>query len=246
MANPGQSNADQLAFWNDAAEGATRQQHTGIRLGPVSEALVAPLSAVEPPVASTPVPLPTRRSNAPERHQPRLKRERAAEGLIATARTEFLRYGFDGTDANRIARRSSLATTTFYRHFKDKGDIFTVVFRRWVAEERGILRCLLSGDADPTAIVEAWVERQRTHPRFRRSVRRLSHEDLRVRRALADSRLSLLEDLKSWVDAENASDASLAFDMLQFEQLTYAIAEGDFAEMGLDDACARDQVISIV
>jgi hypothetical protein len=77
-------------------------------------------------------------------------------------------------------------------------------------------------------------------------VRRLSQEDLRVRRALAESRLSLLEDLKSWVDAGNASDSSLAFDMLQFEQLTCAIAEGDFAEMGLDDACARDQVASIV
>jgi AcrR family transcriptional regulator len=246
MADPEQSNADQIVFWNRAGEGVARHQHTDIILAPVSEALVALASAVALPVAPPRVPLPALRSDAPARRELRLKRERVAESLIATARTEFLRYGFDGTDVSRIARRSSLATATFYRHFKDKGDIFTVVFRLWIAEERGVFHLLLSGNSSPSAIVNAWVEQQRTLPIFRRSVRRLSHEDPRVRRALADSRLSLLEELRPSIDARQAGDASLAFDILQFEQLTCAIAEGDFAEMGLDDACARDQVTSIV
>jgi hypothetical protein len=155
VADPEHSNADQLAFWNEAGEGVVRQQHTDITLAPVPEGLVALASAIDPPVAPSRVPLPARRSDAPERREARLMRKQVAEGLIATARTEFLHYGFDGTDVNRIARRSSLATTTFYRHFKDKGDIFTVVFRRWVAEERGVLCFLLGGDVDPSAIVEA-------------------------------------------------------------------------------------------
>jgi len=37
-----------------------------------------------------------------------VKRDDTPANLLATARTEFLRYGFDGTDVTRIARRAGV------------------------------------------------------------------------------------------------------------------------------------------
>jgi AcrR family transcriptional regulator len=59
-----------------------------------------------------------------------------SEKLIAAATDEFGRFGYNGTDVSRIARRSGMAPTSFYRCFKDKLDIFLAVHQRWVARER--------------------------------------------------------------------------------------------------------------
>jgi AcrR family transcriptional regulator len=41
-----------------------------------------------------------------------LSNDQAIEKLIATAKQEFGRYGYNWTDVNRIARRSGMAPTT--------------------------------------------------------------------------------------------------------------------------------------
>ena len=73
-----------------------------------------------------------------------MTRDESLEALMTTARSEFLRYGFDGTDVNRIARRSGVAPTTFYRWFKDKTDVFIAVYRRWEARELQSMRRLMA------------------------------------------------------------------------------------------------------
>jgi AcrR family transcriptional regulator len=165
---------------------------------------------------------------------------------MVTARAEFLRYGFDGTDVNRIARRSGMAPTTFYRWFKDKTDVFVAVYRRWEAEEQQAMRRLLARNGATTALVEACIEHHRAHALFRRSLRRLGHEDAKVRQALAASRLERLQALKAWIGDPHPSDADLAVELLLFEGLATLLAEADLGEMGLDDKAARRQLGAIL
>ncbi len=175
-----------------------------------------------------------------------MTRDQSLEALMATARAEFLRYGFDGTDVNRIARRSGLAPTSFYRWFKDKTDVFVAVYRRWENEEQQAMRRLLARGGSLAALVEACVDHHRSHTQFRRSLRRLCHEDARVRQALALSRRERLASLKLWMGEPRVSDADLAVDLLLFEGLALVLAEGDLGEMGLDDKAARRQLGAIL
>ena len=171
-----------------------------------------------------------------------MTRGQSLEALMATARAEFLRYGFDGTDVNRIARRSGMAPTSFYRCFKDKTDAFIAVYRRWEAEEQEAMRGLMARSGSLDSLVEACVDHHRGHNLFRRSLRRLGHEDARVRQALASSRLERLAALKRGIGEPHAGDAELAVDLLLFEALAIVLAEADLGEMGLDDKAARRQL----
>lgn len=175
-----------------------------------------------------------------------MSRDETIETLITTARAEFLRHGFDGTDVNRIARRSGMAPTTFYRLFKDKADIFIAVYRRWEAEEQQAMKRLMAKGGPLAALVEACVDHHRAHALFRRGLRRLAHEEPRVRKALAVSRLERLGQLRLCMGAPYPADADLAVDLLLFEGLAVALAEGDLGDMGLDDAAARRQLGAIL
>ncbi len=159
-----------------------------------------------------------------------------------TARAEFMRYGFDGTDVNRIARRSGLAPTTFYRWFKDKIDVFVAVYRRWEADEQLALQQLLAASGPLSSRVEACIEHHRAGALFRRSLRRLGHEDPRVRQAMAASRVERLNQLKTWMGDLHPGDAELAVELLLFQGLATLLAEADLADMGLDDKAARRQL----
>jgi AcrR family transcriptional regulator len=175
-----------------------------------------------------------------------LTRDESLEALIVTARAEFLRYGFDGTDVNRIARRSGVAPTTFYRWFKDKSDAFIAVYRPWEARELQSMRLLMAREGSTAALTQACIEHHRTHVLFRRSLRRLGHEDPKVRQALAASRLERLKALKAWIGEPCLADADLAVDLLMFESLTTLLAESDLGEMGVDDKAARRQLAAII
>ena len=175
-----------------------------------------------------------------------MTRDQSLDALMTTARAEFLRYGFDGTDVNRIARRSGVAPTTFYRWFKDKTDIFIAVYRRWEAHELQSMRRLMAREGSTAALTEACVDHHRTHTLFRRSLRRLGHEDARMRQALAASRLERLAALKAWIGEPRPADTDLGVDLLLFESLTTLLAESDLGEMGLDDRAARRQLAAII
>jgi AcrR family transcriptional regulator len=67
----------------------------------------------------------------PRRGSPEQTRER----LVAAAAKLFNRVGYHGTDSNRIAREANYSTGTFYKHFKDKREIFLAAYETWVASE---------------------------------------------------------------------------------------------------------------
>jgi AcrR family transcriptional regulator len=178
-------------------------------------------------------------------------RPRAREGkptsekLVAAAAKEFNQRGFDGTDTNRIARRAGFAPQTFYRWFRDKTAVFLAVYRAWEDEERLMLTKLLARKAPATELVEAAIKHHRAYKIFRRSLRSLSLENSTVRKARAESRKRQIEQIKTWVAPSKPSSIEVATILLQMERLADAVAEGEFADLGLEDKAARDALATL-
>lgn len=170
----------------------------------------------------------------------------ARHRVLATAREAFLRHGFDGMSITRTARRSGISTSTFYRCFKNQVDVFAAVYAEWAGEESQALVGLMAQPVPAAELVDTWVGRLRQNIAFRRSIRRLAHEEALVRRAVAQVRLALLRALKAHMGAGAPDDDSLAADLLQFEQLGTSLAEGELADMGLDWSIARQRMASIL
>lgn len=175
-----------------------------------------------------------------------MSNEQTIEKLIATATQEFGRYGYDGTDVNRISRRSGMAPTTFYRCFKDKLDIFLAVYQRWVAREKLLMRVLMTLQAPDDELVETCVSHHRDHLQFRRSLRLLTCQEPRVRRARALSRLEAITEIRVWRGERVADDARMALDLIQLERLADALAEGEMADMGLGETQARADLAGVL
>ena len=174
-----------------------------------------------------------------------MKRDDTAAAILATARTEFLRYGFDGTDVTRMARRAGVSPNTFYRCFKGKVDVFIAVYLTWAAEEHRAFEELIAEPGAAAEIVDAVVSRHRQDVWFRRSLRRLAHEDSFVRSAVAFVRRDLVRTLTEWVGA-TADAAAVAADLLQFEQLAVTLAEAELDDMTIDDSVLRDRMAAVL
>lgn len=172
--------------------------------------------------------------------------EQTIERLMATAAEEFRRYGYGGTDVNRIARRSGMAPTTFYRCFKDKLEIFIAVFKDWAARERLLMRVLLTQPAPDGELVDTCIDHHREHQPFRRSLRQLAYEEPRMRRAIAADRLETMSDIRLWLGQPLADDSRMACDLLHLERLADALAEAELAEMGLPEDQARRDLAALL
>jgi AcrR family transcriptional regulator len=173
-------------------------------------------------------------------------RKGTAEKLLQAAVSEFNEHGFDGTDTNRIARRAGFAPQTFYRWFQDKVEIFIKVYEHWQQEEVAVLRKLLADKATDARLVQACVAHHRAYLLFRRSLRRLSIENPKVRAARARSRLAQIGYLRSMAANRSRDIADLAATLLQFERLSDALAEGEFADMGLDGKAGEEALILLL
>jgi AcrR family transcriptional regulator len=160
--------------------------------------------------------------------------------LVTAAAKEFEEQGFDGTDSNKIARRAGFAPQTFYRWFSDKTDIFVAVYQAWVAEEYERIDSLREQNAADGKLIDAVIAHHRAHHIFRRSLRQLTVEDDRVRKARAASRIEQIERLKARHGAAKRSTADVAIFLFQNERLCDAIADGEFKDLGVEEAAVRD------
>src|SRR6478735_1421559 len=81
-------------------------------------------------------PRPASRVELPEGPRPRRGApEQTRARLIHTAAQMFNSVPYWETDSNQIAKAAGYSTGTFYRHFKDKREIFIAAYREFVAEE---------------------------------------------------------------------------------------------------------------
>jgi AcrR family transcriptional regulator len=160
------------------------------------------------------------------------------EKLIQAAVREFKAHGYSGTDTNRIAARAGFAPQTFYRHFKDKLEIFVAIYRRWEDEEAAVIASLLEKYAGALALADAIVAHHRAYRLFRRSLRQLAVENAVVREARAQSRLRQIENTICL--AGTGTKETVAPMLFQIERLADAIAEGEITDLGLSESIARE------
>jgi AcrR family transcriptional regulator len=158
--------------------------------------------------------------------------------LVTAAMAEFNVRGFGGTDSNRIARRAGFAPQTFYRWFADKTAIFLAAYQAWEAEEMAALAHRGVGTASLDKLARVIVKHHRNYRLFRRSLRLLSVEEPRVRRARAESRQRQVALIQRWLGGKAARDADALLLLLQIERLSDAIAEEELADLGVREAKA--------
>lgn len=163
--------------------------------------------------------------------------------LIAAAAAEFADPGYDATNTNRIARRAGFAPQTFYRHFADKLAIFLEVHAAWVEADFAHA----GAAATYPAMAAALVAHHRADLRFRRSLAQLARSETRVAAARAASRGRQLGELaRHWPGFAALPRAGQLARLLQIERLSDAIAEGEFADLGIAEADALAELAGLL
>lgn len=165
--------------------------------------------------------------------------------LVAAAAKEFNQRGFDGTDTNRIARRAGFAPQTFYRWFRDKTEIFLAAYHVWEEGELAMMAKAFARKVATAGSVGMAIDHYRATKVFRRSLRSLSLENGMVRKARTESRRRQIEQIKFWVAPAKPTSIQVATILLQMERLAEAVAEGEFADLGLEDGAAHEALAEL-
>lgn len=158
------------------------------------------------------------------------------EALLIAAAQEFEAHGYEGTNSNRIAARAGYAPQTFYRHFPDKLAIFLAVYADWT--DAGI--AALPAVDGPDAAAAALIRHHMAARIFRRSLRALTATEPQVADARARARRRQIAALAAAIPRFRATPAPARFAALVvLERLADAVADGEWAQMGLSDAQAH-------
>ncbi len=165
--------------------------------------------------------------------KPPKPRGEARSALVQAARKEFDTVGYDGTNTNAIARRAGYAPQTFYRHFRDKLEIFIAVYDRWTDEEIGVI----ASASTPQEIAAAILAQHRKSKIFRRSLRDLSVRHPEMAKSRASSRHRQIEAIcQRLPNFARRPRVDQVARLLTFERLCDGLVEGDFKRLGVADS----------
>ncbi len=193
---------------------------------------------------------PRRRPARPKRGLPADTRARLVEAAAAV----FNREGYHGTDSNRLARAAGYAPATFYKHFPDKRTILLAAYEDWVTAEWHAVGAALGAPATAAAraerIVAFVLEHHRRWKGLRASLRALVATDAvarRFHRAQRRRQLELLARMRGGRASDEAAarvaDAVMLFTL---ERTLDAVAEGETADLGLDEDVVIAQLRAVV
>ena len=178
----------------------------------------------------------------PRRGAPQATRDR----LIAAAARLFNRVGFYGTDSNRIAQAAGYSTGVFYKHFKDKREIFLAAYEQWsLAEWQQVTTILSTGGSDREIARQLVLMFIEVHTEWRgllASLRQLVFTDATVRKFHRRQRRRQLEWMAQLRARRNALPRRREQDIVYLyttERTFDAIAQGELRALGLN----RDLVI---
>src|SRR5262245_19531075 len=176
-------------------------------------------------------------ASRPRRGMPHETRAR----LIAAAADLFNREGFYGTDSNEIAKAAGYSTGVFYRHFKDKREIFLAAYEQWsVAEWKQVAAVLESGGSEAERarrLVLLFIE---VHTEWRgllASLRQLVVTDGTVRRFHRRQRKRQLDWMAALRAQRHLEPRRREQDLVYLwttERTLDAIAQGEVRDLGLD------------
>jgi AcrR family transcriptional regulator len=170
--------------------------------------------------------------------------------LLTAAANLFNREGFYGTDSNQIAKAAGYSTGVFYKHFKDKREIFLAAYEQWsIAEWNQVAAVLERGGSErelAQRLVLMFIE---VHTEWRgllASLRQLVFTDKTVRRFHRRQRKRQLE----WMAALRAQrrlrprrpEEDLVY-LWTTERAFDAIAQGEVRDLGLDRTLVIDAMV---
>jgi AcrR family transcriptional regulator len=180
----------------------------------------------------------------PRRGSPEQTRAR----LIHTAAQMFNSVPYWETDSNQIAKAAGYSTGTFYRHFKDKREIFIAAYREWVGEEwRSVESRIEPGQSPGEAIdsaADALIEHHRRWRVFRGNLRALVTYDEELRALTHMLRREQLEKMAILRRINGSPDRSLvneAIHAMMFERVCDAIADGDFGSLNCEPGRVQEE-----
>ncbi len=216
----------------------------------VPEAKDAERSQV-PLTQEPPAPKPSRFVRAGLAEGPRPRRgspEQTRRRLIHTAAQLFNQVPYWETDSNQIAKAANYSTGTFYRHFKDKREVFIAAYREWVAEEWASIESQVAPGQTPGESIDraadALIEHHRRWRVFRGNLRALVTYDEELReltQALRAEQLAKVSVLRSVQGTLTRTPESDAIQAMMFELVCDAIADGDFKSLGCSVEVAQQE-----
>ena len=172
----------------------------------------------------------------PRRGSPADTRER----LVAAATKLFNRAGYHGTDSNGIAREAGYATGVFYKHFKDKREIFLEAYQTWVASEWEAVGAELAAGGPQETLARRLVDLSvKFHTRWRglrASLIELVFTDAKVRRFYRDQRrrqLDIMAELRGRIGTKPRPREWDAVHLYTIERACDAMAQGELRDLGL-------------
>lgn len=169
--------------------------------------------------------------------------------LTRTAAQIFNRVPYWETDTNTIAREAGYSTGTFYRHFKDKREIFIAAYREWVAEEWAQVEAQVEPGQEPAQtidrVADALIEHHRRWRVFRGNLRALVTYDDELRELTQALRREQLEKmgvlrLRQGQQASRTLESDAVHSMM-FERVCDGIADGDFRSLGCSVELAQKE-----
>jgi len=179
--------------------------------------------------------------------------EAARDAIISSGEIVFNREGYFRTNSNIIAQRSGYAASSFYTHFRDKLDLFLVVYSKWVEGEWSNVRAAVDVTIEASEFLREAVERLTEHHRrwrtFRANLRALAALEPRVREAQNRQRrrqIEWLKDLAEKLAWPRPSTSKCTFVVLALERVLDAIAESDVVELGVDSKELKQTVVGML
>ena len=172
----------------------------------------------------------------PRRGMPHETRSR----LVAAAAALFNRVGFHGTDSNRFAHAAGFSSGVFYKHFKDKREIFLAAYEEWsIAEWKKVATIMSSGGSDreiARQLVLMFIDMHTEWRGLLASLRQLVFTDATVRRFHRRQRRRQLDRIAELRAQRHVSPRHREQDILYLyttERTFDAIAQGELRALGL-------------
>jgi AcrR family transcriptional regulator len=179
--------------------------------------------------------------------------EQTKERLIAAAASQFNRLGYRGTDSNTIAKEAGYATGTFYKHFRDKREVFFAAYQRWVAAQWIEIGDELSRMSKPKQTARRLVDLSiRFHTEWRglrASLMELVFSDAEARRFFRLQRrrqLDWIAELRERFALPARTREQDAIHLYMTERVFDAIGQGEIQSLSLDQEAIVDSMIERV
>lgn len=185
----------------------------------------------------------------PRRGTPEETRER----IMKAAASQFNRLGYHGSDSNSIAREAGYATGTFYKHFRDKREVFLAVYERWVDAQWEAIDEVLSVKRKPEETARHLVELSiQFHTRWRglrASLMELIFSDPDARKFFRTQRcrqLDIMAELRLRLSLPARSREEDAIHLFTTERVFDAIGQGEIQSLGLDQDLVVESMVQRV